>query len=450
MLQFKTETIVGMFIVLAMAIFFYMSFQLGSFHVDVLRYTQYTVPFNDVAGLVQKADVKISGVKVGWVDGLTLDPNSHKVSVKIKVLKDYPLHSDAQAIVRQEGLLGAKFLELVPGSSEKPLIARGGDLPLQTRQFVSMDELFYTFQKIARTVEHIGESYKDISQEASVCLHHLKKSLGSVEVLLEKFSGSTDAFIKSFLDTADALKGASKNVSHLLTKAEGPVKQVSEVLQKIHEGEGSLGKLLHDTKLYEDVKSTAQVAKSCVERARNMAIGLDTHFEVLPKGHDRTNVKGYFDVWLYPTPRFFCLLGPVYSHQGFAKQKEELCKRGCFTHRERKRDSFALNLQVGANLPAGFSVRGGLFQGTAGFAVDWWLPFERLRWVSSFEAFDFKGHTRFGCDDRPYLKWINRVFFTPHVYLNFGANDFISKHNKSGFVGLGAAFCTADLLPCCR
>jgi len=65
---FKTETIVGAFIVLALTVFAYMTFQLGSVRLNLARYTTYLVSFKDVSGLSPKSDIKIAGVKVGWVD----------------------------------------------------------------------------------------------------------------------------------------------------------------------------------------------------------------------------------------------------------------------------------------------------------------------------------------------------------------------------------------------
>lgn len=441
----KTETIVGLFIVTAVVAFYYMSSQLGSFRLDIARYAPYTLAFKDVSGLMPKADVKIAGVKVGWVESVDLMPQDAAVHVTIKVLRSCTLHDDSQALIRQEGLLGAKFLEIIPGG-QGAVIKPGGSLSLQTRQSFSMDELFFAFQKIAQTVESVGTSSKEISQQAKELIDELKKSLAAANGLLAQFGQSTESCTESFTTTAQALKDAALTASQILTNAQGPVSQLGNLAHKIEQGSGSLGKLLTDTTVYDDVKYTSQFAKRCLQRLNQCSAGIDTHIEILPL-HKRTNVKGYFDVWLHPQPNLFCIVGPVYSHLGFAKQTRELCERHCKSHKEQKRDNFRVNLQVGGVIPHGISVRAGLFQGTAGFGIDWILPFECLRWVSSFEAFDFGGHTRFDCDHRPYLKWINRLYFSHYGYLTFGANDFISKHFKSGFIGFGASFSTGDLWP---
>ncbi len=448
-MHFKTETLVGTFILAATAVFLYMSFQLGSLRLDALQHASYTLYCKDVAGLTQKADIKISGVKVGWVDSVELTRDSG-VKLGLRILKECPLREGMQVLIRQVGLLGAKYLELIPGDSPGAVLKPGSTLPFDMRQFVSIDELFYSFQKIAQQIENIGASSQDIAVQAKDLIKDLKKSLSSVDALLARFASSADSATNSVSATAQSLQNVASTLHETLIKAQGPVTHMGELAEKLKEGQGSLGKLINDTQVYDDVKYTAQFAQSCIRRARGCGLALDTHLEVLPQHCAGTNVKGYFDVWLYPCSDLFCLIGPVYSHRGFTKRTEEFWSGHCKHFREEKRDSFRLNLQVGARLPARLQVRAGLFQGTAGFGIDWCLPFDCVRWITTFEAFDFRGHTRFDSDCRPYLKWLNRLYFTNNAYLTFGANDFISKRYKSGFIGVGATFSTCDIWPCYR
>jgi phospholipid/cholesterol/gamma-HCH transport system substrate-binding protein len=83
-----------------------MSFFLGVFRFDRIRYNHYIVYFDDVSGLEKKADVKIAGVKVGWVEKIDLIPNDHfQARADVMVSKNYQLHQDAYAVVRQEGVI---------------------------------------------------------------------------------------------------------------------------------------------------------------------------------------------------------------------------------------------------------------------------------------------------------------------------------------------------------
>lgn len=444
----KAETIVGAFILLATALFFYMSFQIGSFRLDLARYAHYSVGIKDVAGLAPKADIKIAGVKVGWVDAIRLLPRDNTVELSLKILKEYVLYKNAQAIVRQEGMVGVKFLEIIPGNLEATRIEPGGALVYQKRQFVGMDETFYTIQKVAAQIEEFNTALKNAAHEARGLFADLKKTVEPLNALLSQLSSATGTITTSLEQSIGSIKQAADGVNRIIGVADVPVKHIGEFAQKLNTGQGSLGKLLSDESMYDDIKSTAQYAKNCIQRVGGLAFAVDSHFEILPRSRgerERTNIKWYFDARFYPCRELFAQLGLVYSHQGFARRVSALCNDKYLSCIEGKRDAFRLNLQLGTWFHKGLGLRAGIFEGTAGLAADVCLPFERVRWLTTFEAFDFKGHNRFDRDCRPHLKWINRVFFNPYLYLNFGADDFISRCNKSGFIGVGAFFSTSDL-----
>src|SRR5690606_3134635 len=89
-----------------------------------------------------------------------------------------------------------------------------------------------------------------------------------------------------------------------------------------------------------------------------------------------------------------------------------------------------------------------LFEGAFGLGADYFIPLptEKLSWITSLEAFDFKGLQRldFTTERRPHLKWLNRVFIFNNLYTTFGFDDFAS-HNASAFVGFGLRFADDDL-----
>jgi phospholipid/cholesterol/gamma-HCH transport system substrate-binding protein len=110
-----------------------------------------------------------------------------------------------------------------------------------------------------------------------------------------------------------------------------------------------------------------------------------------------------------------------------------------------KRNTMKFGLQFG-RIFRDLAFRFGIFENYAGAAIDFEVPFEtpKFRWVTSLEAFDFRGWDRLH-DRRPHLKWINKVFFMRNFYFAFGADDFISKHNANAFLGGGMRFGDDDL-----
>jgi ABC-type transport system involved in resistance to organic solvents, periplasmic component len=157
------ETRVGLFVLTALCIFAYMGFQIGAFRFDRGRYSEYTLYFKDISGLSRKGDVKIAGVKVGWVESVELAPNDGmQAEVKVKILKEYSLYSDSYAMVRQDGLLGPKFIEINPGDPLLRRLASGDPLGRPSTEPVAIDELLQQFKRIATNVDEITQSFKDV------------------------------------------------------------------------------------------------------------------------------------------------------------------------------------------------------------------------------------------------------------------------------------------------
>ena len=90
----RTETRVGIFIVIAIGVFVYLSINIGAFRLDTAQYYSYKTYFDDTGGLDAKAPVKIAGVSVGWVDGIELLKEG-KAEIKLRVGKNIKLAKNA-------------------------------------------------------------------------------------------------------------------------------------------------------------------------------------------------------------------------------------------------------------------------------------------------------------------------------------------------------------------
>jgi phospholipid/cholesterol/gamma-HCH transport system substrate-binding protein len=83
--------------------------------------------FGSVDGLATGADVRLSGVKVGSVSGIRLDPATYNAVVDFTVAHGVQIPSDSSASLKNEGLLGGVFLEIQPGG-ETEALAPGGEI----------------------------------------------------------------------------------------------------------------------------------------------------------------------------------------------------------------------------------------------------------------------------------------------------------------------------------
>lgn len=143
MKEAKLEFIVGMFMILGLAGFGYMTTQFGevSFLNGGSFYTL-SAEFNNVTGLKSGADVAVAGVTVGRVSSIGLTKND-RATVSFMVRKDIRITDDAIASIKTQGLIGDKFIKISPGGSDE--ILAPGDVLFETESALDFEELVSQF-----------------------------------------------------------------------------------------------------------------------------------------------------------------------------------------------------------------------------------------------------------------------------------------------------------------
>lgn len=108
--------------------------------------------FPNASGVNVGTDVRVAGLKVGSVTGLTLDPQSYQVKVAIALQPSVKLPADSSASITSEGLLGSTFIAFTPGGSATPL--KAGDVVTDTQG--SMDLMALIGQFINKPSGEVG------------------------------------------------------------------------------------------------------------------------------------------------------------------------------------------------------------------------------------------------------------------------------------------------------
>lgn len=78
-----------------------------------------------VDGLGIGTDVRISGIKVGSVSDLVLDPKNYLVTVHMNIRDDIKLPTDSSMMITSAGILGSSYLSITPGGDPKDIPAGG-------------------------------------------------------------------------------------------------------------------------------------------------------------------------------------------------------------------------------------------------------------------------------------------------------------------------------------
>lgn len=109
---------VGIFVAIGLAALLILSLQVSNFTLlDNGPSYQVSARFENISGLKVGAPVSIAGVRVGEVVDIRFDPKSYEAVVELTISKEYnQLPVDSLAGIHTTGLLGEKYLALVPGS----------------------------------------------------------------------------------------------------------------------------------------------------------------------------------------------------------------------------------------------------------------------------------------------------------------------------------------------
>src|SRR5208337_3269224 len=213
--KYRYETIVGFFVMISLAALFIMVLIIARQEGLFQRYVDYQTSFKNVAGLKPGSEVHLAGVTVGSVKEITIEPTGN-TKLTFNVMERYSdqIREDSQASIGFMGLLGDKSLDLSAGSHGKAAIPPNGPV-------ASIEPLDLT-QLLAR----MGPSLEDLQK------------------ILENLAKVSDAIVGKQV-------GGMTNI----------IDELKEIFSKVNQGQGTLGLLVNDPKLYHEATATMSSAR---------------------------------------------------------------------------------------------------------------------------------------------------------------------------------------------
>lgn len=243
-----------------------------------------TVHVPDGFQLVQNADVRAAGAKIGRVEDLTNEGTNAAVRISIK--KEYaPLYKDATVRLRTKTLVGENYLDLNPGKESAGRIRDGGVLPLkQAGDAVQLDQILTsvdgpTRKAIQRTLDAMGSGLKGRDADLNAFFGELEPTTKNVNELLHVLDAQREEVARMVDNTGTVLDAVGRRnaaVRDLATGLKGTATAASErdaqlrtIFQKLP---GTL----------EQTEETTKILASVASRATPIAADLKTGVEALP------------------------------------------------------------------------------------------------------------------------------------------------------------------------
>jgi len=232
--------------------------------------------FDQASGLISGNGVRISGVVVGSVDDVSLDPASGRVRVRFHVDRDIPVTEGSWADIQGFDALGVVRMDIHLGPGAR--LPEGGLLEgrpsndvlgtLSDKAPGLVDELDNVLGNLNRVLGETGalitEPESDVRrtlvsvQSSAETLDQMLDSerdrIGRILANVESFSGGLDSLTSENADSVSALvsdlRGTLRRLDRNMQSLESVSASLSEVLRKVNEGEGTLGLMVNDPGLY--------------------------------------------------------------------------------------------------------------------------------------------------------------------------------------------------------
>ncbi|NIP43078.1 MAG: MCE family protein [candidate division Zixibacteria bacterium] len=245
------------------------------------------VVFEEVGGLKKGDPVTVSGVNKGKVAEVNLERTG--VMAELIIEADAFLHSDARFIVKNYGLMGERFVYIEPGKSGDPLdiskVQKGetdpgtaeliglfGQTIEDVRDILGDIKSTVASEKNLKNLVNLASSLNDLSIKLNDFFldnkGSIKKTFTNIEDATEKLSTIIDTTSIKFDSTLNNFASASMALNRLVDSIGIITSSISQFLQDIEEGKGTLGLLSSDETMYQDLKKTIRSVEAIIDDIR--------------------------------------------------------------------------------------------------------------------------------------------------------------------------------------
>ena len=137
--KINIELVTGLFVIIGIACFTWLAVSVaGATFTEQPGYTL-SARFTSTSGLREGAIIEGAGVRIGTVTGISFDPEFFEAIVELRINEDVPVQEDAIAAIRTQGIIGEKYIKIIPGGFDE-LLTDGMEL-FETESSISLEEL---------------------------------------------------------------------------------------------------------------------------------------------------------------------------------------------------------------------------------------------------------------------------------------------------------------------
>ena len=255
------------------------------------KYKIYYVQYDNVEGLSPSASVTINGLIVGKVTKITLDKSTGKLLVQLQLKTDFPISKTSTAVIYKPGFIDGKQIAIHPNLADKSECANGqmligkSELDLTEALKQQLVPLQAKFEKVMLNVDKLLTGVNNVLDSKGQ--KDLKTSLAELSQTMEQFHKASSSINTILDDNKTQINGVVTNmntvsrnfskISDSLSKADlgktvvnlqKTLEKVDKMMAELQAGKGSMGKLMTDEALYDNLEKTSKELELLLEDVR--------------------------------------------------------------------------------------------------------------------------------------------------------------------------------------
>lgn len=240
----------------------------------------YYMTFDDIQGLGASTPIYADGYKVGTVDGMEYDYKENgPIKVKVDIIKDLRIPQGSKAEIVKD-LMGNLQVNLLLANNPRERVEPGGIIPgaVNGGMMDKAANLIPVVEKMLPKLDSILTSVNALLADPALAasLHNVEtitsnltistRELNTLMAGLNKQVPGMIGKANGVLDNTNRLTAnlASLDVQGTLNKVNLTLESAHQFTEKLNSNQGSLGLLMNDTKLYDNLTSTMSHADSLV------------------------------------------------------------------------------------------------------------------------------------------------------------------------------------------
>ena len=240
----------------------------------------YYMTFDDIQGLGASTPIYADGYKVGTVDGMEYDYKENgPIKVKVDINKDLRIPQGSKAEIVKD-LMGNLQVNLLLANNPRERVEPGGVIPgaVNGGMMDKAANLIPVVEKMLPKLDSILTSVNALLADPALAasLHNVETITSNLTVstrelntLMAGLNKQVPGMVRKangVLDNTNRLTAnlASLNVQGTLNRVNQTLESAHRFTEKLNSNQGSLGLLMNDTRLYDNLTSTMSHADSLV------------------------------------------------------------------------------------------------------------------------------------------------------------------------------------------